>query len=201
MIRAVIFDNNGVLVTSNEESAFLAIKKLVGNKLTDFINIYTELAKKLDEGSLKTKKFFEQIASEASLGISPKKLEEVAYGSFVRKEDSINFALRIKNKYEIALLTNFGDRFWDLDKRWGVSGIFDSDKIFVSCKIGLRKPDPKIFIYVLKRLGLSPGEVVFFDDNLDNIKAARKLGIHAVLFQDADSAERELSIIEERENV
>ena len=52
----------------------------------------------------------------------------------------------------------------------------------VSCEIGLRKPDPKIFNYLLKKLDLISQECLFIDDLENNIEAAQKLGFITIHF-------------------
>ena len=44
----------------------------------------------------------------------------------------------------------------------------------------------------LERLGVMPEEAVFIDDTLEHVEAARKLGLHGVLFTTADALEKEL---------
>ncbi len=55
------------------------------------------------------------------------------------------------------------------------------DEIFISSRIGFRKPEPEGFHYVLKQAGFEAGEAVFFDDFDANIKGAEALGMKAVL--------------------
>lgn len=53
-------------------------------------------------------------------------------------------------------------------------------KIYISSEMGLRKPDPAAFLYVAKDLGMSPGNILFFDDTRENVKAALACGLDAV---------------------
>jgi 2-haloacid dehalogenase len=39
----------------------------------------------------------------------------------------------------------------------------------------------------LERLGVEPGQAVFIDDTVENVEAARNLGIHSILFTDYPS--------------
>ena len=51
-----------------------------------------------------------------------------------------------------------------------------------SCEEGIRKPDPRIFMIALDRLGVEfPERAVFLDDFDGNIDAARALGMHGIL--------------------
>ncbi len=54
------------------------------------------------------------------------------------------------------------------------------DEVFVSSRIGMRKPEPEGFELVLGRYGVRPAEALFFDDVGANVRAAAALGIHGV---------------------
>ncbi|MFD1145604.1 HAD family hydrolase [Saccharothrix hoggarensis] len=61
------------------------------------------------------------------------------------------------------------------------------DTIVISGRIGMRKPDPRIFHHTLDQLGLPADRCVFFDDAPVNVEAARQVGLHAHRHTDADS--------------
>lgn len=192
MIKTIIFDNNGVLVTSNEETGFNAITKETGLDTGEFKPVYDELAKNVDKGQITTAEFFREIVRRFGLKIDSGNLQDIIYGSFVRKEETISFVKNLKDKYEIALLTNFGDAFWGLDKEWRVTELFDKDKVFLSCEMKMRKPDPDIFLKTLRTLKRRPEETIFIDDKKENIKAAEKLGIIGIIFKNVDQLKQEL---------
>jgi len=54
------------------------------------------------------------------------------------------------------------------------------DDVVISARVGMRKPEERIFQLALGRLGLSPGECVFVDDVEGNVAAALALGFVAV---------------------
>ena len=62
----------------------------------------------------------------------------------------------------------------------------------LSYKEHLIKPDAAIYHLLMERYGLKAEECVFLDDNLANVEAAKKLGIHAIQFTTKEEAEREL---------
>jgi putative hydrolase of the HAD superfamily len=55
------------------------------------------------------------------------------------------------------------------------------ERVFSSHLIGHRKPEPAAYQVVLDYLQMPPAQTWFFDDNHDNVDAANKMGIHAVL--------------------
>ncbi len=50
-----------------------------------------------------------------------------------------------------------------------------------SHEIGVAKPDPRAYLVLCEQLGVAPEELVFLDNRLPNVDAARGLGIHALL--------------------
>ncbi len=66
--------------------------------------------------------------------------------------------------------------------------------VFVeSCKVGLRKPDPRIYAIACERLGVTPEASVFLDDIGGNLKVARGLGMKTIKVGEPEAALRELS--------
>lgn len=53
-------------------------------------------------------------------------------------------------------------------------------QVVESCKVGYRKPHPKIYEIVLKELGVPGERCVFLDDIGANLKAAQKFGIKTI---------------------
>lgn len=68
---------------------------------------------------------------------------------------------------------------------WFADGVF-------SGRVRVSKPDPAIFALAAGRFGVPAQELVFLDDHLPNIAAAREAGWTALHFVDAPAAEREL---------
>ncbi len=78
---------------------------------------------------------------------------------------------------------------------WGIMNRPDSeiaqllkqiDYPVASHEVKLRKPDDAIFEHVMKLAGVSPDQILFFDDTLENIVTAESLGWEAVIVNDWD---------------
>jgi putative hydrolase of the HAD superfamily len=61
------------------------------------------------------------------------------------------------------------------------------DALVISGRIGLRKPDPRIFQHTLEQIALPADRCVFFDDMQVNVDAALAVGLHAFRHTDAES--------------
>jgi epoxide hydrolase-like predicted phosphatase len=95
----------------------------------------------------------------------------------------------------IALLTNNVKEWGD---HWRAT--FPVDELFEiivdSSAVGMRKPDPRIYLLTCERLGVAPEASVFIDDNAENVQAARALGMETVRFgEDPFAAMVELDAI------
>ena len=53
---------------------------------------------------------------------------------------------------------------------------------FVSCRTGVRKPDPRAYLGPCEMLGRSPEQAIFVDDREVNVEAARQQGLCGVHF-------------------
>ena len=121
----------------------------------------------------------------------------LATGRLVRtviapKKEVQEFAISLKGKYELYMLSNFGKAFWSMFDKWGLDKIFPKENVIVSSDIGMAKPDEDIFLYALEKWNVKPENAVFIDDNLDNIATACKLGINGILFEDLVGLKRDL---------
>ena len=63
------------------------------------------------------------------------------------------------------------------------------DRIYLSHRVGLRKPDPKIFELVLRENKLNPSETLFIDDSPQHIESATLLGIQTIHVTDGITME------------
>lgn len=67
--------------------------------------------------------------------------------------------------------------------------------VIESAKLGLRKPDPKIYLLMCEALQVEPAHCVFLDDLGVNLKPARQLGMHTIKVDAPDPALRALEAL------
>ena len=66
------------------------------------------------------------------------------------------------------------------------------DKKIFSYEIGSVKPDKQTFKTVLNRAQIIADETLFVDDHEINIKRAEEVGIHGIVFKNAEQLKQEL---------
>jgi epoxide hydrolase-like predicted phosphatase len=95
-----------------------------------------------------------------------------------------------ENGIRVGMLSNIDDRYTKLIRDFGFYKPFDP--CLLSCEMGLEKPDSKAYELLLKTIRLPAGEVVFIDDKAENVDAARRLGIDAIVFESEGQIRGEL---------
>jgi putative hydrolase of the HAD superfamily len=69
------------------------------------------------------------------------------------------------------------------------------DHVIESAKIGLRKPDPRIYRMMLEALKLDPTQCVYLDDLGVNLKPAREMGMTTIKVVNSAQAIAELEAV------
>jgi HAD superfamily hydrolase (TIGR01509 family) len=67
------------------------------------------------------------------------------------------------------------------------------DRIFTSCELGCRKPDPQIYLAAAAALDIAPERAVFIDDLAVNVEGARQVGFQA--FQSINDTAHTLKLL------
>lgn len=194
MIKTIIFDNHGVLTSSTRDGATQKLSKYLDVSYEAFNKAWDELEADVDEGKITNEDFLRNLIAKTGSKKDLDGFRKLYFSSYFPYQDVQEFARKLGEKFELVLLTNFGDAFDEANEKWHLEKIF-GDKIFVSAKLKMRKPNEDIYLYTLKRLGRKPEETVFIDDNPDFIATAKRLGMHTILFKSLEQVEKDLENI------
>ena len=206
VLKAVVFDNNGVLTLGKysikelRRHKTLGVHKFMAKKLkinldSWFDAIDTPYAMSI-EGKLSRAKTISIISK--NVNISSEKLIRLfkkAYNRIFKENKKLfKIAFKLKEKgYRIGVLS---DQWW-LSKEFLLSSKTRKfNPVIISCDVGVRKPDIKMYKLMIKRLGLKPEEILFIDDRVWNIKGAKKAGIKTILFKSNREFVRDLKKFE-----
>ena len=178
MIKAVIFDCFGVLVTSSYEPFKVKYFGADQQKIDKFIEIEDRSSRgeiTLDEAEIEFAKLAGISTQRCALELAqnPRNSQLLEY---IRE--------KIKPKYKVGLLSNVAkDRLADLFLPEDIE-LFDD--IVLSFQVGLAKPDPKIFLLASERIGVDPEECLFVDDLSKYLEGAQKVGMQTILFKNTE---------------
>ncbi|MCC7129293.1 MAG: hypothetical protein B6D39_01255 [Anaerolineae bacterium UTCFX2] len=106
-------------------------------------------------------------------------------------ETLIEYIRSLREEYKIGLLSNaFSDLRNYVTSIWKIADVFDD--LLISAEVGLVKPDPEIYQLALQRLAVPADQAVFIDDIPANVEGARRVGLHAICFNNPAQARAEL---------
>ncbi len=194
-IKAIILDVGGVLALGSKLKKYrgglhhTSVHEFIAGKLKIsldqwFDSIDTVYAKSI-EGKVSREKVLKAIAK--NVGVSVEKLKKIVFAAykknFSQNRQLFNKLFNLKKKgYKIAVLSDQ----WYLSKEALMPEKLyrKFDEVVVSCEVGMRKPNPKIYRLILKKLKLLAKNCLFIDNQKWNIKPAKKLGMKNVLFKD-----------------
>ncbi|SDK85865.1 putative hydrolase of the HAD superfamily [Nonomuraea maritima] len=94
-------------------------------------------------------------------------------------DDEVRALLARAQQYvPVILVTNAMDT---LEGHLDLLGLtYFADDVVSSHRVGVAKPDPRIYAIAAERAGVPPERCLFVDDRLANVEAARELGMTAV---------------------
>jgi len=85
----------------------------------------------------------------------------------------------LRRRYKLALVSNCAIGLSDVIRKLGLNHFFEC--IILSCEVGVRKPDTRIYLEALQRLKLESEECVFVADEISDLEGARKVGLKTFL--------------------
>ena len=99
-------------------------------------------------------------------------------------QESIAFMKQVKDDgYGVYILSNISQDSADFLKK--TQRFFSlADGAVLSYEEKINKPDPHIYEVLLQRYELNAGELLYLDDNVENVRQAELLGIHGIVFRD-----------------
>lgn len=92
--------------------------------------------------------------------------------------------------YQTAMLSDVTQYQAEIIRKMGYYDLFTP--VLLSCEIGVKKPNPEAFQTLLQKLKLPASSVLFIDDRIENVEAARKQGIDSIQFISPEQLKEEL---------
>ena len=189
-IKNIIFDLGGVIINLNIPKTIQSFENM---GFPNFKQIYTQaqqssLFDSFDKGIISENEFFTQLRSLLHTEISNNDLKK-AWNTMLLDFpiQRLNLLKELKQKYRLFLLSNTNETHVEefeqaLFEQHGYKNLEPFfEKVYYSCRIGMRKPDKEIFDFVLKENNLIPEETVFIDDSIQHVNGAKTTGINVYL--------------------
>jgi putative hydrolase of the HAD superfamily len=106
---------------------------------------------------------------------------------------AVDLVAALRPRYKVSVLSNADHTLRRrLEEEMRIAHLFDD--IVCSAEVGLAKPEVAVFHLASERLGVPPARCVFVDDSDQNVEAAQRAGMKAVLHRaDRDDLRAQLA--------
>lgn len=180
--KLVIFDCFGVIF---DEVAPLFFKSNFDEETA--IRLKDKFFIPADLGEVTLDELFSNMSEE--LGFTKEYISSQWYERAKVRDYMISNIENIREKADVALLSNAPLGFVEeIFEKNNLTRLFD--KIFVSSKLKMAKPDPKIYLYCVESFAKEYDEIYMIDDNWSNLEKLHEIGIIPVLFEGEESLKK-----------
>jgi len=190
-IRNIIFDLGGVILNINPQLTVDAFRNLGWNDFYEANNqsLFKEFFYNLEKGSSSPEIFRASVRQMIVIQKDDAEIDK-AWTAMILDipADRVRYLEKLKSRYRLFLLSNTNEihrmKFHgDFEANFGYSFYDLFERNFYSHEMGMRKPDPQIYIEALEEANIIPSETLFIDDMKENIEAARTLGLKVLHIQ------------------
>lgn len=185
VIKNIVFDLGGVIMTLDPAEALRRFKALGLSDAERYLDSYTQsgIFGNLEEGKITAEDFRSKLSSLTGHELT---FDECKHAWLGYRKDvpqrNLDLLKELRAKgYRLILLSNTNPFMMD----WALSSDFDGkgsslndyfDALYLSYRLGIMKPVPDFFRQVLDNENILPEETLFVDDGPRNVEAAGKLG-------------------------
>ena len=186
MIKTIVFDLGGVIITLDQAEAVSRFSRLGLKDAARQLDPYTQqgIFGDFESGKLSAEDFRQQLSLMIGRNVS---MDECNYAwqGYAKEVPQRNLDTLLKlrrNGYRVVLLSNTNPCMME----WALSPRFDGhghslehyfDALYLSYRLKVMKPDETFFRRVLMAEQTKPEDMLFVDDGPRNVAAASQIGI------------------------
>ena len=172
-MKAIILDMYGVIVKQTGDDFVPYVQQTFPNVSAD--EIY-EPWFRANVGEIPSLEVWKSIGFQGDL----ETIEKDYLDTIELSDGFIDFVEKIRGKYKLAIISNDSSR-WSkyLREKFDINRHFDV--ISISGDLKIQKPDERIFLLTIEKLGVNAEDCIYIDDREGNLEAAKKVGMKTVL--------------------
>jgi putative hydrolase of the HAD superfamily len=199
MIKAIISDFGGVLMRTRTDASRRALEQRLG-LLPHTIEarvFSSELSLSAQRGEISEDAFWRTLERDLDLprfGTTWQEFQREFFADDFLDDELVALMRSVRPGVQTGLISNAWSGLREvLHTRVPIADAFDT--LVISAEEKIMKPDPRIYQLALDRLGLEPPEAIFLDDFIENIHAAKALGLIGIHFQSSAQAQRDIGAL------
>lgn len=190
-VKAVIFDLGGVVV----HGGYLDfVKHYCRECLTPLgRRRLARLERQVNLGEISENQFYRQIQKIFGLTLSPQRMHELIVGKMKTDRGLAHLIPKLKKAKVVMFTNSIGHMAQDVLRRRHLNHRKFFDKVFDSSDLHIVKPDRGAYRFVLHKLKVKPHDAIMVDDRPLNIRGAKRIGMHGILYKNSRQFRAELN--------
>ncbi len=192
--RTLIFDLGGVILPLDFARGYAAIAPACGLPVEEIPKriAATGLIEPFETGRIEAREFARRVSEALGLKLSYEEFCRV-WSAIFPQETLIREELfaTLAGRYRLLMLSNTNEIHFDYIRK-NYSFVRHFNGFVVSYEVGAMKPAAEIYRAAIERAQCPPEECFFTDDVAENVTAARRHGIDAVVFRSEEQLREEL---------
>jgi putative hydrolase of the HAD superfamily len=199
-LSAVILDYGMVLCRKPSFEQIDGIAQIFAIDHATFWQLYEKNRGAYDKNEIDGKEYWSRFANDTNTHLSDAALEQLLRWDIEMWSNLevplVTWAKSLREAgFQTALLSNLHLRF-SAYLRSSSEWLQLFDQLIFSSEVRLIKPDPAIFLYCLKTLGVKPQQALFIDDRNANVETALAMGVRAIKYQSVVQLEADLKTLQ-----
>ena len=193
--KVVIFDLGNVLINFNHDLIFESLSQSIGKSSDEVRNFFVRnnLWIDWDKGLVSSTHVFNRFKEWSECSLIQSDFNQCICDIFSPNYETFEMSKKLKGfGHRLVLLSNTNASHFEwITSKYNILEHFD--KLLLSFEVGLIKPDPRIFQLTLDVVNCVPEDCFFIDDLVDNVEAAKLLGIRSHQFNGIKSLSKVLA--------
>jgi putative hydrolase of the HAD superfamily len=184
-MHAILFDIGNVLVRYDHQRTMAALAALYDVDPAELLAVYAEIGRRFGAGEISPNQVVDLLSERFGVSRTLDEFSTAFCAGLNRDHEALAYsvALRVDGELAVGAIsnTNATHVVW-LDVN--VPELTEFDLVLMSNEVGLLKPDPEIFELAMEILDTPAAQILYVDDLIENVKAARALGMTAIHHRD-----------------
>jgi putative hydrolase of the HAD superfamily len=185
-VSAVLFDYGLVLTGPADPAARAEMRRVLGVEDERVQAAYWRYRDAYDRGALSGVAYWHEVAGAVGQTLDAESLAALIAADNALwtqpNQPMIDWAARLQRVgIKTGILSNIGDEM-ELGVRARFAWLAEFAHHTFSHRLGMAKPDAAIYRHAAEGLGIAAREILFVDDRIENIEAARGVGMMAVQY-------------------
>ena len=200
-IDAVVFDLGNVLIDLDYPRIIREFRKVAQRNQNNIekLVVNAKVLRAFETGQISPDRFRVEVNKLLAVRLKEDEFDEI-WNSVLKSvtKERLNKVLEIGKTYKTYILSNtniihelaFEEMVMEATEMPSIRDFVDG--VYFSHEIGMRKPDADCYHFVIDELDMYPSRMLFLDDRLDNVEAARNVGMKAVQIFQPDKQIKEI---------